>query len=365
MPWDGNTHMMNAPVGLGDISQAVHNPSLDLGTLISEGQINKWALYKPFVYSSWGWAFDGTKSTPALRQPGRETPMRSMNTGLAMRRRTNSTTAWTDGITLDDGGTNWKHIVPSGYFRALDFDGYNELAAAPFQYGPTPNPAYRIDTVQINDASGAGASEIELTDLMGNDDPVPGMTGYYYCNIRNYNIYVMLGKRSGSTPAAAPSLIYPLNATIPNQSLSDGTWDCVTIFSSKTFASGNYREDDDGIFVLAPVGRRSFVRYGILGLNYSNCEISADGSSLKMYLGAIGRTVDYYKMTVLIKNGSTVTHTIDLNLGRSGSLTTTQTYFGELNVDPPAVQNATFWLRFWPDSQSSYDEQFNPVTPLI
>ena len=43
-----------APVGLGDISQAIHLSSLDLGTLCQSTLINKWAKYKPFRNSSKG-----------------------------------------------------------------------------------------------------------------------------------------------------------------------------------------------------------------------------------------------------------------------------------------------------------------------
>lgn len=51
MPWNPNTKKMTAPVGLGDISQAVGLASGDLGTLIKNGVINKWALYKPIRYN--------------------------------------------------------------------------------------------------------------------------------------------------------------------------------------------------------------------------------------------------------------------------------------------------------------------------
>lgn len=45
MGW--SNHVMTAPIGMGDISTAVGYSSLDLGTLITNGTINKWAKYKP------------------------------------------------------------------------------------------------------------------------------------------------------------------------------------------------------------------------------------------------------------------------------------------------------------------------------
>lgn len=217
--------------------------------------------------------------------------MRSVNTGLAMKKYDSSDAAWTAGIALADGGTDWIHVIPSGYYRALDFDGYNELAGAPFQYGPMPNPAYKMDSVQITDASGASTSEIEMTDLMGGDAPVPGMSGYKYYDIRNYNIYTMFGKRNGSTPASAPSLIYALNSTILSQSISDGTWDCVTIFTNKTFANGGYRADN-GDFVLAPVGRRSFVKHSDYGFK------DAGATQKQVFKVSVFHTLNYPNLGV-------------------------------------------------------------------
>lgn len=45
MGW--SSHVLTAPVGMGDISQAVGYSSLDLGTLVANGVIKKWALHKP------------------------------------------------------------------------------------------------------------------------------------------------------------------------------------------------------------------------------------------------------------------------------------------------------------------------------
>ena len=45
MSWDGRK--MTKPIGMGDISQAVSYGSLDLGKLVANGIIKKWALHKP------------------------------------------------------------------------------------------------------------------------------------------------------------------------------------------------------------------------------------------------------------------------------------------------------------------------------
>ena len=45
MGWENNK--MTKPIGMGDIRKAVNYGSLDLGTLIANGIINKWQKRKP------------------------------------------------------------------------------------------------------------------------------------------------------------------------------------------------------------------------------------------------------------------------------------------------------------------------------
>ena len=47
MPYNNNNHLITAPIGIGDISQALNNSSTDLGTLCNSNNIKKWAKYKP------------------------------------------------------------------------------------------------------------------------------------------------------------------------------------------------------------------------------------------------------------------------------------------------------------------------------
>lgn len=52
MPIDSTTGILMAPVGIGDVQQAIGLSSGDLGTLITQGAqgglINRWAIYKPY-----------------------------------------------------------------------------------------------------------------------------------------------------------------------------------------------------------------------------------------------------------------------------------------------------------------------------
>ncbi len=47
MSWNSETKTLTAPMSTGDISYALSNSSLDLGSLIQRGTINKWAKFKP------------------------------------------------------------------------------------------------------------------------------------------------------------------------------------------------------------------------------------------------------------------------------------------------------------------------------
>ena len=52
MGWNGRK--MTKPIGMGDIKDAVNYGSLDLGTLIANGNIKPMAKYKPVRHSEVG-----------------------------------------------------------------------------------------------------------------------------------------------------------------------------------------------------------------------------------------------------------------------------------------------------------------------
>ena len=352
MPWNGNTHIMTAPVGLGDISQAVHYSSLDLGTLITNGIINAAARLKPIAYPAWGIL------TEAQR--------RSRNCGMSMDRYGSLNTMYSAAVAIAPGTVAWTYERPRGVsgsinepFRVLDFDGYDENAGW-MQYGIFPNPCSRVQTPQVSDEGYIVTPDsINQADLRG--DGSVSASGKHYYPAYQYNIGIAYGiKNSGTLIYAKTFSSVPFSITKPG---STSDYDVVCFFTDQTHDGST--TDKNGVYILFPIPHTIWSYKNILGLNYANCELSTNRQSLQMYIGTQSGTASYYKMTVLIKNGSTVTHTIDLNLGRSGTLTTTQTNFGSLNVSPAAVQGATFWLRFWPDSQTSYDEQFFPAeTPI-
>lgn len=263
MGWNNNHEFLSAPISLEDISYAagIVAPPYNLGQMIeTSNTINKWARYKPFSSNTIAFAFDDTKSTPSLRQPDREAPLKAKNFGLATRIYTTSDLAWQAGVALNELGSDWLYVKPHAsngdYFRVLDFDGYNRLAQAPFQYMPDPNPAFLNDTVRIQDIG--GAVEIEKSELTGDGTVVD--SNYAYRNLSGCNIYTFLGKRpTASTHASAPSLVYALNSIVSG--LSVGTWDCVTVLTNLTLTEGSYVSTvaaTGKYFVLAPIGLQTF-----------------------------------------------------------------------------------------------------------
>ena len=119
-----NDGILYKPVGMGDISSAIHNSSLDAGTLCQYTGMNKWAKHKPFRNPSAAFAYDGTQSTPELRSPNRIAAARDASFGLSIPRynasdfKTYYSTQWS--FALPRGASN----NPQELYRMLDWDGY-------------------------------------------------------------------------------------------------------------------------------------------------------------------------------------------------------------------------------------------------
>lgn len=111
----------------------------DLGMVIINGAINRWANRKPFRYGKWNFASDAE----------RDAARKEMHQGLLMTTAENAGVTSTKGKTylaelayraLNVAGTpNWEYLRPRGVtdvynepFRPHDFDGYNHLAEQPF-----------------------------------------------------------------------------------------------------------------------------------------------------------------------------------------------------------------------------------------
>lgn len=140
-----------APVGMGDISNAVGSSSLDIGTLVQATDTSvKWPKYKPMrgmndldVWQKRGDLYNGFPSklgymgvrlttiggvsAQVLTAFGMDIPMIS------------SAASNIDKIISYTGATNWNWSKNSSFswywYRMLDFDGYKPSASFPIEYG--------------------------------------------------------------------------------------------------------------------------------------------------------------------------------------------------------------------------------------
>ena len=130
MGWDGK--IMTTPIGMGDISQAVSNSSLDLGYLIVNGYIHKWSKFKPFIHGSTSFTDDASRLDA----------LRSANCGFTIP----TTNSLADAMNKSASGNDWTYNRPAGgssaWFRALDFKGYNNYQKPPFAWTITPNSGF-------------------------------------------------------------------------------------------------------------------------------------------------------------------------------------------------------------------------------
>lgn len=123
-------------LGYNNVDQ---NGNRNLGLVITNGAINKWAKHKPFRFGKWNFASDAE----------RDADRKEMHQGLLMTTAENAGVTSTKGKTyladlayraLNVAGTpNWEYLRPRGVtdvynepFRTLDFDDYNHLAEQPF-----------------------------------------------------------------------------------------------------------------------------------------------------------------------------------------------------------------------------------------
>lgn len=165
---------MTTPIGIGDISQAVGNSSLDLGTLVAEGNIKKWALHKPVKLLS---SYD----TPNDIYPDDATWLNYMQNRVSETAnnilcpyglKVGSSMNIYDVIGVNDAPTvDWVYQQPpaTGTFwrRMLDFKGYTNNPNPPIN--PIDNFSYYKDstniiTIDTNEGE-ASYTSIQLSEL--------------------------------------------------------------------------------------------------------------------------------------------------------------------------------------------------------
>lgn len=222
MGW--NNGIMTVPISMGDISQAVGYSSLDLGTLIANGIIKKWALHKPVMLIT---GYD----TPIDIYPNDATWLNYMQNYV---REINSNTLCPFGLKVTpsndlykivglttDSSVDWVYQQPpaTGTFwrRMLDFKGYTNTPNVPmntmtdFSFYKDSTNTIVIDT---NDGE-AGSTSIQVSQLSTLNDynlmlAVNGGSGYWYLVIMDTTI--MNSVNSGTISFTLPTSGLPLGS---------------------------------------------------------------------------------------------------------------------------------------------------------
>lgn len=148
--------LITKPVQTKDIAKALGMGSQQVGYLIENGRINKWAKYKPVRY----------KSTSEIGDAERK----EVNQGFNLAEE--QTYAVADMLALGQAGEEWGYLRPRGkdyseQRRMLDFNGYNHKAVSLIDYHWLPTKQY-TETSSINvefSFAFMEGCEISLSDL--------------------------------------------------------------------------------------------------------------------------------------------------------------------------------------------------------
>ena len=335
-------------VSLGDISSVLHLASLDIGTLASYSNQNKWTKCKSFHYPAW--YFASSAAELAAR--------RSKNCGLVMKDYGNNITLYAAMVAAGDGAAGWLHDVPTGGaaapYRILDYLGYDENAAAPFQFSIYPNPRYMNDgTPRISDEGGAGVADIDVADLLGDGTAAANFSGYYYKDIRSLYVGVMYG-----TSASSPTNAYTIGTLAGGTSMKNipvpavsGNYYAVPFFSDKQFDGSAL--STNGVFIPAPVGMKVWHFHTYLPFQ-DNGSYHEPGD---LYLGLrmkVLSAISYTSIGVQFSNnGSTWSSTVSV-ISTSGSKSAGDTISANVNL-PAGYLSPNYFRMVWngnPDTRS-------------
>lgn len=299
---EGNIFIGATGVEIADIQTVLGSSRNDIGALIQNGNINKWARLKPFRYNAPGFPLDRTKSTPELRSPERMTRLLAANFGLSIPKynATDFKTHYSD---------QWTYLKPRGlsyneHYRFPDFDGY---VHACWQLAPVGD--HGVYTI-FNGYFGVPSSSVFAGDniqfsIQCAEDPDGGIEGllYPYSFLRDMQssddlslyymgialldsqsrLWVITGERMNSHHTMY-DVDASLSSTIPNN-VADGPLKAMPIL-----ASDQYPTWDN-----AP------------GMGYF---ISLDGAYLSLTKRSSSRMLDIDVEVLFINSGVTLNFTV-------------------------------------------------------
>ena len=230
--------IIDAPVGVYDIRSAVSHTSGDLGTLIMNGTINKWARYKPVRLP----AIDTTDEWDRTNSKWKSTSdwwKGDGKCGFAIQEFTefgaSLTTTGTFMYKLINQQLGWTYQRPQGGaqqpFRYLDFAKYNRNAIQPYgEIGATRIYIDNNGNAQIDwEISYVDDLNLKLTDFSISSHP---LTDFYLGIIlwknNQWRVYTSSAKfGAGET----------LSITMTGVTSLAGTWNMMPFFSLKQATS--------------------------------------------------------------------------------------------------------------------------------
>ena len=248
--------LISAPVSISDVQNAVgYSGGGDLGTIIANGSINKWAKYKPVRLASKDTVTGQWDSTNKVWLSSatwwKADGMCGMATTVASEfgDPTNSSSF---AYKLIHGLLGWAYNKPSGGslqpYRLQDFARYDHTSQKP--YGDIGSTTIYIDS------QGAGQIDWEVVDVDSNNlalsdfavpDPNGGsaksLTDFYLGLIlyRNNTWFLFTSSTKFTTGAS-------LSVNLSNMSSYTGTWNCVPFFTRyQVNSQGGF--DPNGIFL--------------------------------------------------------------------------------------------------------------------
>jgi len=224
-------------VSIGDIQAVLGSPRNDIGGLITYGNINKWAKYKPIRSNKLGILNDTDRAN--AQQGLSISPDDSLGT---------PTNASTFLGKLVAGQLGWEYLRPRGgsnspkeWFRFLDFDGYNSECVCPVGDVVTDIPIDTSGNATIAwDMITVGSDNVQLSDInIGGSSLSTFYLGVLLLRGTTWNVVT-------STTAVGSN---DVQIVLSNATSLAGTWRAYPFFSSVQIPLGT--STGTGVYVSA------------------------------------------------------------------------------------------------------------------
>lgn len=212
--YNSNTGIITSPVSIKDVQQALGRSETDLGSLITNGNINMWARYKPVWYLGLDTPIATAKSASYSGYNSRSGNMPDNNPnhvdgdyGIAcsyVYQGTNNQAlshyadimqaGWTYARPRGSGYTDIYGKIPACPFRLTDFVGYNGNATPPIWLN---NPSIRVNSTSSSRTFYITINIIEAND----DDSVVGLETLTnsLLNLKKAKFCIIVNKYNGAS----------------------------------------------------------------------------------------------------------------------------------------------------------------------